>query len=292
MSLLQAPLVVNPGDASGGGEIMIVTGDSLAAESSPLGTSADVIIPTNDQISVYVVREGDSLSQIAEMFNVSANTIRWANDINTGGTIREGQVLVILPISGVKYIVKKGDTLATIAKDFKGDLTEISQFNGLATGADLVVGTEIIIPHGETVLASSSSGSTGTTKTTKETSGNDRPSPAEGYFIRPISGGIRTQGVHGYNGVDLASYYGAEVYAAASGTVIVSRASGWNGGYGSYIVVRHSNGTQTLYAHLSGNLVSQGQNVVQGQVIGNMGSSGRSTGTHLHFEVRGATNPF
>ena len=290
MALLQAPLVINPGDALGGGGTVIVAGDSLVAELSPLGTSADVIIPTNDQISVYVVREGDSLSQIAEMFNVSANTIRWANDISAGGTIREGQVLVILPISGVKYTVKKGDTLASIAKDFKGDLTEISQFNGLSTGADLVVGIEIIIPHGETISVNSSSGTTKTTKKTGENNGSS--SSGEGYFIRPISGGVRTQGVHGYNGVDLSSYYGAEIYAAASGTVIVSRASGWNGGYGSYIVIRHSNGTQTLYAHLSGNLVSQGQNVVQGQVIGNMGSTGRSTGTHLHFEVRGATNPF
>ena len=72
----------------------------------------------------------------------------------------------------------------------------------------------------------------------------------------------------------------------------VSRGSGWNGGYGSYIVVSHPNGTQTLYAHNSANLVVAGERVSQGQVIGKVGSTGRSTGQHVHFEVRGAQNPF
>jgi murein DD-endopeptidase MepM/ murein hydrolase activator NlpD len=82
------------------------------------------------------------------------------------------------------------------------------------------------------------------------------------------------------------------VYAAASGEVIISRASGWNGGYGNYIVIRHPNNTQTLYSHLSRNVVNVGAWVTQGQVIGHVGSTGRSTGPHLHFEVRGAPNPF
>ena len=92
--------------------------------------------------------------------------------------------------------------------------------------------------------------------------------------------------------VDLAGGYGSTIRAAASGEVIVSKQSGWNGGYGQDIVVRHGNGTQTLYAHLSRNDVGVGAYVSQGQVIGGMGSTGRSTGTHLHFEVRGASNPF
>jgi len=110
--------------------------------------------------------------------------------------------------------------------------------------------------------------------------------------MRPISGGQKSQGLHGYNGVDLDTYGGAPIFAAANGKVIISKSSGWNGGYGKYVVISHGNGTQTLYAHNSQNIVYPGQNVVKGQVIGYIGSTGRSTGSHLHFEVRGAQNPF
>ena len=103
---------------------------------------------------------------------------------------------------------------------------------------------------------------------------------------------MRTQGIHGYNAVDLAAGYGSPIRAAAAGEVIVSKASGWNGGYGQYIVIRHANGAQTLYSHMMRNDVGVGSYVSQGQVIGGMGSTGKSTGTHLHFEVRGARNPF
>jgi murein DD-endopeptidase MepM/ murein hydrolase activator NlpD len=117
----------------------------------------------------------------------------------------------------------------------------------------------------------------------------------DGYYMRPIIGGVKTQGVHGHNGVDLASSYGAKIYASADGEVLISKNSGWNGGYGSYIVLKHGNGTQTLYGHLSGTAVSAGDTVKQGQVIGYMGNSGQvtgHTGIHLHFEIRGARNPF
>src|SRR6185503_16107771 len=106
-------------------------------------------------------------------------------------------------------------------------------------------------------------------------------------------GGIKTQGIHGHNGVDLASSYGSDILASAEGEVIISKNSGWNGGYGSYIVIKHGNGTQTLYGHLSATTVSVGDHVTQGQLIGKMGHSGQvtgHTGTHLHFEIRGARN--
>ena len=80
--------------------------------------------------------------------------------------------------------------------------------------------------------------------------------------------------------------------AAASGEIIISKNSGWNGGYGKYIVIKHNNGTQTLYSHNENNIVYTGQYVIQGQIIGYVGSTGRSTGSHLHIEVRGAENPF
>ncbi len=90
----------------------------------------------------------------------------------------------------------------------------------------------------------------------------------------------------------MAASAGAPIRAAAAGEVIVSKTGGWNGGYGNYIVIKHANGTQTLYAHNSSNAVSAGASVAQGEVIGYVGNTGRSTGSHLHFEVRGAKNPF
>lgn len=279
MALLSSSL--SPTLELGGGDITIVDGDSLLFESGPIGEIGDGVRATSDQINVYVVREGDSLSQIARMFDVSINTIVWANDLS-GSTIRPGQTLAILPISGVKYKVKKGDTLKSIAKDHKGDLQEILDFNDLTVNSKLSVGDTIVIPDGEAVFSAPTARSVSAT-VAKE---------ARGYFIRPVTRGTRTQGIHGYNAVDIAAPIGTPVVASASGTVVISRDSGWNGGYGKYTVVKHSNGTQTLYAHLNEVIVYTGSQVVQGQVIGYVGNTGKSTGPHLHFEVRGAKNPF
>lgn len=285
MSLLEGSHNPTPETAHGGGDISIVDGTALATETSPL-SGEGYVAPSSDQISLYVVREGDTLSQIADMFGVTPNTIRWANDISTKGVISPGDKLVILPISGVKHTVKKGDTLASIAKKYKADKEEILQFNGLEGAGSLAIGVELIIPNGEVVpVASTKSGGS----PAKSYGGG--PSYA-GYYMRPVSGGVRTQGIHGYNGVDLASSFGAPIYAAAAGEVIISRSEGWNGGYGNYVVIKHDNGTQTLYSHLSSNAVSAGDVVAQGDVIGAMGATGKATGTHLHFEIRGATNPF
>lgn len=283
MPLLEGTHSVETNVARGGGDIAIVDGMALAAETSPLA-GEPVLTASSDQISVYVVRDGDTLSQIADMFGVTPNTIRWANDIPAKGTIHPDQTLVILPISGVKHMVAKGDTIGSIAKKYKGDAEEILQFNGIEEGAALAVGTELIIPHGEVQAVSGSSGGS------KSLGGG--PTYA-GYYMRPVKGGVRTQGIHGYNAVDLASSYGATIYAAAAGEVIIAKGDGgWNGGYGNYVVIKHDNGTQTLYSHLSSVDVSAGTVVAQGDVLGAMGATGKATGTHLHFEIRGATNPF
>lgn len=217
------------------------------------------------------------------MFGVTTNTIAWANDISRG-VIRPGQTLIILPISGVRHTVVKGDTLQTIAKKYKADITEIAQYNHLTENAKLALGDIVIVPDGE-IPAPPAAGRPAILR------GAGGPS-YEGYYLRPIIGGRKTQGLHGYNGVDLASYLGAPIMAAASGDVIIARSGGWNGGYGNYIVIAHPNGTQTLYGHLSALAVGTGRSVSRGEIIGYLGSTGRSTGPHLHFEVRGAKNPF
>lgn len=266
----------------------IVENSLLMASNGPEGTLLDTLIhkPKSDQISVYVVREGDTLSQIANMFGVDINTIKWSNDL-TSNLLKEGQTLVILPVSGIKHKVVKGDTLDSITKKYKGNKEEIISYNGLDSSSPLTIGSTIIIPDGELTITNSSSQTS--------FSANIKPSNLKDivdYYMRPIQGGKRSQGLHGYNAVDLAAPLGTPIYAAADGEVIVSRSGGWNGGYGTYIVIKHNNGTQTLYAHNNSNNVSVGDIVKKGDVIGTIGKTGKATGVHLHFEIRGAKNPF
>ena len=287
MPLLKAAFNSDPNPAKGGGDIIVE--DGVLIPDGDVSEESDTISRTsNGEISVYIVREADTLSQIAEMFDVSAKTILWANDIKDPSIIRPGATLVILPITGVRHVVKDGDTISTIAKKYDGDVEEILSYNQLASANDISVGDTVVVPNG--VMANTGS-QTRIAATPTSVSGSSAGGGSIGY-THPAPGAVKSQGIHGYNGVDLAASYGSNILAAAGGEVIVSKSSGWNGGYGQYIVVKHPNGTQTLYAHLSANLVGVGAKVVAGQVIGKMGNTGRSTGTHLHFEVRGARNPF
>jgi murein DD-endopeptidase MepM/ murein hydrolase activator NlpD len=221
------------------------------------------------------------------MFGVTANTIKWANDLTKGTEIQPGDSLVILPIAGVSHIVKKGDTLGSIAKKYEGNLEEILAYNQLDSESDITAGDTIIIPGG--AMHTSTQKKTKGAEPTRVTGGQSGGSG----LINPAPGSVKTQGIHGYNGVDLAGSTGSTIRAAAGGTVIVAKGGGgWNGGYGNYIVIKHNNGTQTLYAHLFSLSVGSGEYVEQGQTIGGMGNTGKSTGTHLHFEVRGGRNPF
>lgn len=286
MDILEAVRSYDPRPNHDDADVRIVDNSALVPTFT-LSSGDDAHASSGDQISVYVVREGDTLSQIAKMFGVSANTILWSNDIPRGGGITIGQKLVILPVSGTKHTIKKGDTIAKIAALYQADAEEIRSFNDISD-EKLTVGDTIIVPNGiETPPTSVSFKKTGISVSLKTSSGI----ATNGYFVRPARG-ARTQGIHGHNGVDFSGRGGPEVFAAAAGTVIVSRDSGWNGGYGQYVVIKHNNGTQTLYAHLSDNMVSEGAEVSQGQRIGTIGATGKSYGPHLHFEVRGGRNPF
>lgn len=287
--LLQAAVNPDPNPSKGGGDITIVDDSALLSENGPSGTIANISEGGgSNAISVYVVRPGDTLGEIAKMYQVSINTIVWANDIKNK-TIQPGDTLVILPVTGVRHTVKKGDTLASIAKKYKAELKDIADYNGLTESADLAIGDLVVVPDGE--LSVDVTGHTKTAAGKSLVRGATGPNYS-GYYTNPAPGSIRTQGLHGYNGVDLGGGYGSPIVAAASGKVLVARNYGYNGGYGQYIVIQHANGTQTLYAHLSGVIVFAGATVEKGQTIGYLGNSGRSTGPHLHFEVRGAKNPF
>lgn len=250
-----------------------------------------------DFILTYKVKDGDTLLSIAAQFNISVNTIIWANNLgNKNRIIKIGQELTILPIDGVAYVVKKGDTIEKLAKTFKADGDEIIAFNEITA---LVEGDEILIPGGA-IQAPPSSGVKATAFSTslKSLPGKGKLKllsyyaslPNLGSFFREPVLGRMSQGFHGKNSVDIASPCGTAMKAAAPGVVTIANDAGWNGGYGKLIVINHNNGSQTLYAHLSKVYARVGDTVSYDKTIGLVGTTGRSTGCHLHFETHGAKN--
>jgi murein DD-endopeptidase MepM/ murein hydrolase activator NlpD len=250
-------------------------------------------------ITTYVVKSGDTLSGIAAKFGISVNTIRWANDLTEKTSkIAIGDELVILPVSGIEYTVKKGDTLSGIASKYDVDQEDILKYNDIEKNA-IKVGMDLIIPGAEPIkaatpkpVAKSSTPKTPTTTTQASDDRQDQKDSSSDSYTSPVSG-ILTQGIHDGNAVDFGVPVGTSVRAFKSGTVIIAKAGGYNGGYGSYIVINHEGSCQTQYSHLSKVSVAVGDNVSQGETIGLSGNTGRSTGPHLHFNVRNCGgNPF
>lgn len=275
-------------------DMIIVQDDSFIDSNGFFGP--DVVFEKSslsDQINVYTVKEGDTLSGLADLFDVSTNTIRWENNLS-GQTITVGQKLNILPMTGVKHIVKSGDTISKIADKYDAETDDILIFNGLEKGQGLKQGEIIFVPNGiikSVVLTKPSSVSS------KSTSSNTKA--PSGYYLRPVPGrvtspyGSRRGGFH--PGVDLAGTKGVTpVQVAASGVVVevvsgcVEGRKSCGGRYGNHIEVEHPNGTKTRYAHLYKTLVHVGQTVSQGETIGILGNTGSSTGPHLHFEIENA----
>ncbi|MDB5265419.1 MAG: putative rane bound lytic murein transglycosylase [Parcubacteria group bacterium] len=324
LDLLQAAINSDPNPSQGLVDLALSDNSALMAETGPDGSIPDTTTGSDDpsaansggSISVYVVKDGDSLSEIAAKYGVTMNTILWANDIKDPKTIHAGTSLIILPVSGIEHTVTNGETLNGIATKYGANADDIASFNGLDSNATVTSGQKLIIPGGElsagvtpTKSTSTTKSSTSSTKTTTKSSSSIKTggsladvqanpyrggsgAPLNGYFGNPVPGAIVTQGIHGWNGIDLGAPSGTPIYAAAAGSVIVSKVGGYNGGYGSYVVIDHGNGTQTLYAHFSSIIVSVGQSVTKGEKLGGVGMTGDATGNHLHFEVRGARNPF
>ena len=235
-----------------------------------------------NQIVEYTVQKGDLLSFIASDYGVSVNSIIWANNLRDADSISPGQILKIPPVSGVIHKVKRGDTVASIAKKYGAGAENIIEFNVLPQDGQLQLDDELIVPDGK--LKGSAAAAIA-----KNSTFSHLPNLG-GYYLIPATG-YNWGRIHGRNGVDVANSCGTTILAAAGGTVAISDAVGWNGGFGKFIKLTHPNGTETFYAHASKLLVLAGETIAKGQEIAKMGSTGRSTGCHLHFEVHGAKNP-
>ena len=263
--------------------------NSIVAYAPP---AEDYILTTGSPRSgvlEYTVQAGDLMSFIASDFGGSVNSILWANGLKNADSISPGQVLKIPPVTGVVHIVKKGDTITTIAKKYAGSEERIVEFNVLPKDGKLEVGDEIIIPDGKI-----QSSQTSIASAKSSNSSNSKPFsylPDLGSFFMLPTSGFNWGKIHGRNGVDIANSCGTAIYAASDGVVTTADDTGYNGGFGKYIKISHSNGTETVYAHASKLKVVAGENVSKGQTIALMGTTGRSTGCHLHFEVHGAKNP-
>lgn len=241
---------------------------------------------TSNQIVEYTVQSGDLLSFIASDYGVSVDSIIWANNLVNANSIRPDQVLKIPPVSGIIHKVKSGDTVASIAKKYGATTDKILTFNNIEEGKSLEINKVLIVPDGQM------KSSIVTRPGTQPAIGNRfsyLPDLGD-YFMIPTQGRL-SQGLHGRNGADKANSCGTPIYAAAEGNATTVDDTGYNGGFGKFIKLAHSNGTETLYSHASKLLIMTGQTIAKGQLIALMGSTGRSTGCHLHFEVHGARNP-
>jgi murein DD-endopeptidase MepM/ murein hydrolase activator NlpD len=242
--------------------------------------------PPRQQPHVYTVRAGDTIDSIAAEHNVSTNTVLWANGLDSKTTLKVGDHLTILPITGVLHTVASGDTVLALANEYDATTEDIIEYNGLSEEAKLSIGQKLIIPDGYIAPRAAPSIVPQDTQLATEPSGEAPPptdATAPGLVWPTATKHISQYFRWGHTGIDIDDRSRPPVYSAAAGTV---EFTGWLGGYGNLIIVNHGNGLRTYYAHLEKFYASEGQTVAKGDAIAKMGSTGRSTGPHLHFEVR------
>ena len=241
-------------------------------------------IKPRTETETYEVLPGDTISTIAEKFGISVSTILWENGLSAYSIIRPGDELDILPISGITHAVKSGETVSSIAKKYKVEEIEILETNKLTSADKLQISQNLIIPGGRKVTTSYKPKTYTGISAIKEIAKAPGATPVAGNKMNWPTEGSRITQYYSWRhyGLDIANKTGTPIYAADSGTV---ESIGWGKGYGNQIVINHGGGKKTRYAHLSKFYVAKGEKVTKGQTIGAMGSTGWSSGPHLHFEV-------
>jgi len=258
-----------------------------------------------ENMITYTVKTGDTISTIAEEFEISVSTILWENNLTAYSIIRPGNTLDILPVSGISHIVKKGESITRLAEKYSVTEDEIIAFNKLDSSGKLIMDQKIIIPGGRrineqlnapdvapkiktysglAVIKEFISNSNEGGNLVKNIAKDFNAVPLKGNKMNwPTVGNRITQYYSwSHHAIDIANKIGTPLYAADSGVVEVA---GWGTGYGNQIVIDHGGGKKTRYAHASKFYVKKGDKVTKGQIIAAMGSTGWSTGSHIHFEV-------
>jgi len=261
---------------------LIRGGDALR---KPEMAATNKTLRPREDIIYYVVQASDTVSTIAANFGISVNTILWENDLNAYSLIRPGDKLAILPASGVSYKVGRGDTLAAIASKYGVDAGTILEANKLANANMLSAGQKLIIPGGKksNYSASQVARNVSPVAIIKDLfkPGNLKSFVSNKLAWPTVGARITQYFSWRHHAIDIANRTGTPIYACDSGVVEVA---GWGSGYGNQIVVNHGGGRISRYAHLSKFYVKNGSTVDKGEVVGLMGSTGNSTGPHLHFE--------
>lgn len=252
----------------------------LSATSESDGIETLVSEKVRDGLKEYIVEEGDTVASIAKKHGVDEDTIRWQNNL-TQDKIKVGQKLQILPVTGMAHKVTKGDTVYSIAKKYDSSAQAIVDFPFNTFSNDetfeLAIGQLVIVPDGVKPQEAV------TSPRIRQITPDAGSVVASGSFAWPTAGTITQNFAWYHPGLDIANRAAPNVLAADSGKVVYSGCLTY--GYGCHVIVDHGNGYKTLYAHFQQLFVNVGQSVARGSALGKMGSTGRSTGTHLHFEI-------
>ncbi len=265
-------------------------------------TALHTNIPTRARTNVieYTVTNGDSVFGIAQSFSLHPETILWANyDLlnDSPDMLNPGMQLNVPPVDGVYYQWQVGDTLESVASKFDAKVEDILSWEGNnfdLTNPQVEPEAWVMVPNGHRefkqwlvpTIARTNSGVLKSVLGPGACEGNYAGAYGSGVFTWPTSSHVLSGNDYwsGHLGIDIAGYLGDGIFAADSGVVVFA---GWaNGGYGYMVMIDHGNGYQTLYGHMSVVAATCGQSVYSGSYIGAVGSTGNSTGPHLHFEVR------
>jgi len=273
---LTPPTADNKSNESPSRTYLSYTGEAVFQPYLPF---TEISVAPRTRIEEYIVRDGDTLARIAIKFQLKIETILETNNLTARSIIRPKQVLTILPVDGIVHKIKKGENIGSIAKQYGVGENLILSFNKISSPTSIKIGQDLIVPGGKKPQiikrAPSSSIPYNIPARALVDSGAKLLWPTVDHRINQYF-------VRRHTGIDIKGKTGVPLYAAESGTVLESR---WAGGYGNMVLIKHDNGLITRYGHASKNLVTKGQRVERGQTIALMGSTGRSTGPHLHFEV-------